>query len=335
MTQEAINWEEITWEQVKELIPDTVSLNYVDYRESLDESAETIQECISEGEWYPLYDKIDEWYQEQRWFYEGEYLKELQTDLENEFEIEDGSFVTDKFEGEIRETLWDRDDSDVLSDLIRNTSTLVAHYDTGYEMESGSWNWSEAEVRLERIHIKKHLGILNTTEYDAAMDMMIMQASYGGQLLIYFNLDIEDFVGHFPNRKTIKFKNAQIGVVDHYNGSGDILEMPISQEIVLPYNPENVFLEESIKYNWTYSIAGMTRDWADSTEIAFTEEEVGEIKTSSTNDHLKQEEQYNKTYREGGCTFGDMDYRRHRNTVYINDYPCGNKCKDCGTFWID
>ena len=33
--------------------------------------------------------------------------------------------------------------------------------------------------------------------------------------------------------------------------------------------------------------------------------------------------------------FGDMNISRHKETPYRNDYPCGSRCEDCGTFWID
>jgi hypothetical protein len=179
------------------------------------------------------------------------------------------------------------------------------------------------------------LGILSTTAYDLAIEIMIRQATYGGQLLIYFNLDLKTFLEPNDKWETIVFKNAQIGIINHCNGSGDILEADIQEYIKLPYNSENVFLEKSIKYNWTYEIAGMCRDWCDSTQVSFTEEKIGEIVSSSTNKLLDEEANYNKTFKEGGCTFGDMDIRRHRKVDYINNYPCGNKCQDCGTFWID
>ena len=37
----------------------------------------------------------------------------------------------------------------------------------------------------------------------------------------------------------------------------------------------------------------------------------------------------------GTCTFGDMDIKRHKNTLCINEFPCGMRCTACGTFWID
>ena len=40
-------------------------------------------------------------------------------------------------------------------------------------------------------------------------------------------------------------------------------------------------------------------------------------------------------FKTGGCTAGDMDMNRHRNTYYLNEFPCGTHCPHCHTFWID
>ena len=45
----------LTWEQVKELIPERVSLYYVDYRDSLDESTDLLQKMCQEPTIYELW----------------------------------------------------------------------------------------------------------------------------------------------------------------------------------------------------------------------------------------------------------------------------------------
>jgi hypothetical protein len=79
----------------------------------------------------------------------------------------------------------------------------------------------------------------------------------------------------------------------------------------------------------------MVSNWADSTKVELTSANVGDIRKSVNAELQQVEAKYNHTYKKGGCTFGDMDTYRHRNVIYINNYPCGNKCKDCGNFWID
>jgi len=326
--------QKITFEQIKKLLPKTTSLYYVDYRDSLDDHQELLQQCISDNDFCPLWEAIDEWFIDSP-CHAFKYLnKELASDMVNEFNIDDDEAeeLIEEYRDELQDHYYSVDDSDVLKDLLRNTASLITHYDTGYYMESGSWNWSEAEIRLERIKIKKFLGIKNSG-YDDDLDMMIQQASGGGQLNIYFKMDFEDFIGN--DKKSIIFSDYQIGIVNHYEGSGDILETEIKEDLKLPFNRQNVFLEKSIKYNWTYSIAGMVSSWCDSTGYRFSDDDLGGLEDSKQAELNKQEQKYNETFSKGSCTFGDMDYNRHRNTEYINDYPCGTKCKDCGTFWID
>jgi len=327
--------EKINFEAIKDLLPKRTSLYYVDYNDNLNGQTEVIQTCISDGNLYALYESIDDWYIDSPFYAFEELDKELISDICNKFDIEEeeAKEIFEEFEYEIRDHYINVDDSNVLKDLLSNTSSFITHYDTGYYMDGGSWNWSEAEVRLERIKIKKFLGI-SSSDYDSKIDMMIMQASGGGQLNIYFEIDdIEDFV--LNSKNTINFDNYQIGIVNHYEGSGDILDTYITETTSLPYNNKNVFLEKSIKYNWTYAIAGMCHDWCSRTEYTFSDNVVGTIEESKQNSLNEQDKKYKETYLKGGCTFGDMDYSRHRNKEYINHFPCGNKCKDCGTFWID
>lgn len=329
----------ITLEQVKELMPEKVSLVYVDYNDSLDGHDQLVQDCIHAGNLDSLYENIDEWYQEAEWHGQEEVFRELAEDTIKKYDLEDSVHdvkegIKEAWEDELRELMYDRLDDDTLKDLIRNTTNPTAHYDTGYYMESESWSWSEARVRLERMKIKKHLSI-TSSDYDKCLDIMIMQAGYGGGLFVYFKLDLDDFLKVPEGTSSITFNNAHIGIVNHGNGSGDITDLP-KHKFTLPFNRENVFLEKTIHYNWTYSIAGMTRDWCDSTDVTLGTEEVeGEIETSSTNDLLEQEKKYNETYRAGSCTYGDTNIDRHRNTKYVNEVPCGTHCPHCGQFWID
>lgn len=41
------------------------------------------------------------------------------------------------------------------------------------------------------------------------------------------------------------------------------------------------------------------------------------LQKSHINEYQKQEALYEKRFREGGCTFGDMNHKRHRDTYYI------------------
>ena len=75
----------------------------------------------------------------------------------------------------------------------------------------------------------------------------------------------------------------------------------------------------------------------DTENVTFDMKSVGKkkAKTSRVKIQMEQEEKYNEIFRAGGCTYGDMNMSRHRDVYYDNNFPCGNHCPHCGTFWID
>jgi hypothetical protein len=327
----------IKLEELIDLLPAKTFLTYVDYRDSFDDNTELIQKSIEENSLDPLSEACWDWFIEQESESRREYLSQLSDDVQREYEIDEdeASEVIEEYIWELEDEIVSRDISTPVKDLLRNTGRIIAHYDTGYYMESGSWSWSEAEIRLERMKIKKVLSI-NHSKYDKDLDMMIEQASGGGSLLIYFELDIETFTNG-KDYKSVQFSDASIGIVNHYEGSGDVCDIH-GHSFILPFNRDNVFLEKTIKYNWTYSIAGMCSDWCESTQVELLEEGVDTefvVETSEQKQRNEREDELNKTFKSGSCTTGDMDISRHRNVTYINNFPCGNKCLDCGTFWID
>ena len=318
--------QQIALEDVLALIPQRVSLYYVDYRDSFDESMEQLQQCIHSGE----YDALDIDFGDDSRDY---YIKELKSDLEREFDIDDASDILYQYEDKILNTLFDRDDSDVVGDLLRNTSDPVMFIETGYEVESESWSWSDARVRLERIMIKRKLGLICTGVDNQSLDDMIRQASYGGQLVVFFTYDAKAMIKQGNGNAT--FRNGYIAIINTYNGSGDHCQ--VSAEFTIPYNRERVFIDETIKYNYSFEVCGMDRRWCADADVTFSEraEPMPELEESSIARVIAQNAEYDRVYKSGSCSFGDMDIRRHRKSSYVNEYPCGNRCADCGTFWID
>ena len=60
-----------------------------------------------------------------------------------------------------------------------------------------------------------------------------------------------------------------------------------------------------------------------------------QIKESKNAARNAQDAEYKRIFKAGGCSAGDMDINRHRGVYYDNNFPCGNRCPHCGTFWID
>lgn len=329
--------DEITFEDIKKHMDDSYNLIYIDYNDSLDERVDLLQKCIETGTLDPLCESVEDWGEWESVLY---IKSELKDKLQNEYDLRDEEvdYLMEKFDDDIVNYIYENDKSTPVKDLLSNTSKQVMFYDTGYEVESDSWNWSNARVRKERIIIKHILGI-KSSKYDDRIDMMIRQASYGGQLVVYFYDDIEYYIPESTENDftQIEFKDASIAIINVGNGSGDDTSLE-GHSFSLPFKRENLIIDETIKYNYSFAVCGMCPDWCDNTIVNLSSEPYQkecEVKVSPIISHKDAEQKYKEVFKSGKCSAGDMDIHRHRNVIYINDFPCGNKCMDCGTFWVD
>ena len=116
--------------QLTDYIPRYVSLYYVDYRDNLDEHEDIQEECIRSNNMEKLYEKAYEWYEEQESSNMHDYLEETRKNMEADNLA--GEF--EEHEDEIRELIYDRNDSDPVKDLIRNSSVTNFFYSLGVEI---------------------------------------------------------------------------------------------------------------------------------------------------------------------------------------------------------
>ena len=191
------------------------------------------------------------------------------------------------------------------------------------------------------------LGIAADSNDMETLETIVAQASYGGELRIYFNASIDEVVSGGEDKrfwdgkskddfKSIRFKGKfAVGVINTYNGSGDFDYLTL--DLTLPFMRENLFISKMEKYSLE-SIFGMISNWCSSDSPALMYDEIEAkvaIEPSKNAAAIAQDQEYERVFKSGGCTYGDMDYRRHRDVKYINEVPCGSKCPHCGTFWVD
>ena len=257
------------------------------------------------------------------------------------------SAFREEFVGELGEEVVDNDDfkddfeeffSDDISinlnveDLIRQQRDEIFFYNTGLEIEEPRY---DEGIKTSIDEIKEMLSI-NNNEFDERIYELIQNAFYGGDLVVYFKSNIMNMLEMKKSEKeSIKFSgDVSIAIIDTNGGSG--FDTVIQHEFILPFDFENIFFEKSIKYNYTYAVCGMVSDWCEDTVFELVDTKSDKEITNNLKASLSVDKELSKKWKETGeCTFGDMDYTRHGNKNYINDYPCGNKCLKCGTFWID
>lgn len=321
-------------ESWKSYIPKSVSLYYVDYNEDLDEHKELQEACIRQNSLMPLSEKVQEWYMEQEIDNLNRILDGIEKDMAKDLKLH----TYKKHEEEIRDMLYERNDTDPADDLIRNSSVTNLFYSLGVEIEGycyGSCSRGESEA-MSCYKIRRALK-LKKGQYDSGILELVQNAPYGGELRVYFNAMFNRLVtdDNESDFKTIRFHgDVVIAIADSHNGSGHDITLPI--DITIPFTRDNLFVDSEVHYSYASEICGMSDDWCDSTKWETGMKPIKKtIPKSAMTKHQKEQTQYEKTFREGRCTFGDMNHKRHRDTFYISSFPCGSKCPNCGTFWIN
>ena len=316
----------------RDYVDDSYELYYVDYRDNLDGHMDLLQECIDKNSLYPLDEKVYDF-----WDYpEGYYLQDIEQKMKA-----DG--LGDEFENsidEIREWIWAHDDSNPTEGLLRNTGNVNVFYSI---MEADCY-WVEAPFiqpymaenpNVTADKICKKLGIAKDSESYKKIVRVCENASYGGELRVYWTSDIESLLsGKEEDWKTIKLKGSFVVAVYNSNeGAGDYEIVELDTE--LPFIRANLKISDTERYS-IENCFGMSHGWcgdSDTPSFSFdkTKRQVS-IKKSVINE---REKHFEEVFKAGGCSVDDDNFGRHRDVYYRNEFPCGNVCPHCGHIWYD
>lgn len=326
--------EECDW---RNYVTDSYDLYFVNYDDDLNHSFKELNQCVQKNEMYPLTEKLDEWWHCPESYALEQIRKQMESDgFEEEYEAH---------EDEIREWLWDHDNSDPIKDLLRNTTALAIYYDLGYQADG--WHeaflcnpWRNTTEKQEVANIRRILGIKKGSKEDKTLAEIVANASYGGNLRIYFPMDDFYSMLTYDNEhdfQTIRFDGVfPVGIINSVNGSGWYEEIEIHKDF--PFKRENMIFSKCDHYSLE-SIYGQYDNWAKNFPMPiFSKDKPSskrKLKESESAKELKRQAEDDATFRAGDCTFGDTDMSRHRDVYYDNNVPCGWHCPHCGQFWID
>lgn len=321
-------------QSLEQYLPEYIDLFYVDYRENLDEHEDIQEKCIRSNSLESLYEKVYEWYEEQERENMQEYLEQVRKDMES-CDLQETFY---ECEENIRDLIYERNRSNPVKDLIRNSSVTNMFYSLGIEIDGYHTGCPERgeSVTMACYRIRRALR-LKKGEFDELIEELVENATGGGELRIYFNAMFDSLLSRDREHdfKSIRFYgNVIVAIADSHEGSGYHVKIPL--DLAFPFQRNNLFVDSQVHYSYANETCGMSNDWCDSTrwETGFFPVN-GKVHKSRMAEHQKQEAEYEMTFRNGQCTFGDMNYKRHRNVRYSNSYPAGCRCTDCGTFWID
>lgn len=309
----------------KDFLEESYDLSWVDNNDTLDGYAKELEECIHKGALYPLYENnyLSEWENDAEHWSMDWYKKKIKEEMESEGMGEE----YEAHENDIAEWMMEHNEKSSIYEALKNTGEMTMFYTLNESV-------CVEDEEMEEMQTERIIHLLGVKEGNRRnVKSLLENAMYDGDLRIYFNarpIDIIEAEG-----KSIRFHGTvHVGIINTFVGGGDVEEIEL--DVTLPFERENIYLDKKEKWGWM-EISGEYDGWAEGTEYEILDEE------STTNIEVNEEqkrkteweEKCERRFREGKCTFGDMDMRRHRDVVYINEYPCGNKCTHCGTFWID
>lgn len=277
-------------------LPDKWEWFYLDRGDSLQD--EQVAKLISEGDEGVLaledYFGYDLW-SDYRHTQEQEAIDETFKDAGHE---DHRDLISSAQEDEIREALQERDVSDPFGELLRATSDMYFRYlvesvniDTNYTATGEDFDEQIAAIaealsidldatRTEMRRGRDGSSSPHTLTNREALTDMLINASYGGSLYVFWHGDVEQMVragadfGNETHPRTITWTDPNLLVLDMMNGSG--FECQISGTVTLPYDRTNVALDwrgRGAGYSWNEVTGGLVGSAYDNKPtIAETEE---------------------------------------------------------------
>lgn len=259
---------EIDLNMVIGLMDENYSLTYVDYRESLENNLDTIEKCLAEKSRDTLYENFDEWYSDQ----EYESVCNIMEGLKKEL-VKSGyrKWQAEKFfeenEEEIKNEIYNRNDSDSLKNLLRNTDNipvrveLLSNYDcinSHWLESSGGYSYEESyfgdmvdalslnpckvrKILLE--HGEKAIGQFPNKRSRNGKEQVSYEQFYeelensccGVNLLTYVaTVDVQKlYDADFNLSEIVIPKGNKCGLYSSMQGGGSLMEMDLKKDVKL------------------------------------------------------------------------------------------------------
>lgn len=229
--------------------PRGVDLVYVDYRDEL--TNEQCQKIVETGDIYAPEEDMWDWVNDCQYDSAIEIIKTLAKEYE---ELED--FYDDMVDDEdLKSAIYEADTSNFVKDLLRNTRNKAMYYKLDYYSD---YDLTEESLEEEIKGIANHLGV-DAQEHRESLKELVENATYGGNLCIYWYGDIKDVTKEEEEEpKFISFDNpVRLCIMDRFNGSGhDVkLKAPITAE----FRRENLHMDDvkGCGYSYGYDVCGL------------------------------------------------------------------------------
>ncbi|MFV0135559.1 hypothetical protein ACLGIH_20445 [Streptomyces sp. HMX87] len=256
-------------ELVVSRLDEKYGLVYVDRGQCL--SDEQIRKLLAGDE-----DVLDvEWESENRWHGTKYVLENLLDQDAREWLEEHGAL------DQVREAIEERDESDPISDLMRETGSKLFRYRLDGEAKADPWRFSDEETEDAARTLGDAAG-LDFWDNVGALRELVAHASYGGGLYVLWRGSVKPVYEAVCKVRwsdpvpeiTVQWTDPELLVLDTWNGSGHSVR--VRGTVRLPFDPDRLSLDTARMpggYSWTDTVGGGYRPEGDEPEFIYPETE--------------------------------------------------------------
>lgn len=178
-------------ELVKPLMKRSYTLVWTDYSDNLDNHHDIIQDCLNKRSCESLEEKVYNWYNESEWTAVCEAIGKLKEKSIKQYgfdeDVVDAFF--DEHEDEIRDEIYNRNDSNVMKELISNTDDIPIRVEMLSNNDCINSNWFESQCGYR----------YDESYFGDMIDSLNLNPAKVKKLLIGHGYKV---YGRFPNRKS-------------------------------------------------------------------------------------------------------------------------------------
>lgn len=181
----------LTLDFVKSLMEQSYTLVWTDYRDNLDNQHNLIQQCLDKRNDDSLWEKVDDWYCDTEWSAVREIIEKLKEVCVrwHGFKKDETDAFFDEHEDEIRDEIYNRNDSNVMKELISNTDDIPIRIEMLSNNDCINSNWFESQNGYR--YVESYFGDM--------IDCLNLNPAKVKKLLTKHGYKV---YGRFPNRKS-------------------------------------------------------------------------------------------------------------------------------------
>ncbi len=265
---------ELTMDFIRSLMEPSYTLVWVDHDDNLDNNLDVIEKCLDERKPDTLYDRIDGWFSHARWHGIDDTIRHMREECADKG-VDKWTVMEfmEEHRDEIEEIIYERDDSDILGALLKNTDDIPVRVEMLSNYDCINSHWLEAQggyiypgsyfgdmvnalnlnlAKVKRVLAEKGIPVhgrcpdkssRNGKELVSYEDFRqeLVNSCCGANLLTYIGkVNVTDlYESGFDIAKVTIPKGNCCGIFSSMFGGGSLLEMKLRQDVTIELKTEN------------------------------------------------------------------------------------------------